>query len=90
MEHGDRPGGAQAYRDECGLSDIDGIYAVTVGECSSQDLPCIDDGGDDGLSRWHVSVDFRAYVNAAYQPTSAGKRKARALADYARKRGKRA
>jgi hypothetical protein len=90
MEHGDPPGGAQAYRGDCGLQDIEGIYAVTVGECTLQELPCIDDGGDDGLSSWHVSVDFRAYVNASNQPTGAGKRKARALATYARQRRKQA
>lgn len=90
MEHGDRPGGAQAYRNECELNDIDGIYAVTVAECTLQELPCIDDGGDDALSPWHVSVDFRAYVNASHRATEAGKRKARALAEYARQRGKRA
>lgn len=90
LEHGDRPGGAQAYRAECGFSDIDGIYAVTVGECTLQELPCIDDGGEDGLSRWHVSVDFRAYLNESNQPTKPGKRKARALAEYARQRRKQA
>jgi len=51
---------SSAYRD-----DLDGIYAVSVSECSSQQLPYIDDGGEGEHSAYHVSIDFTNFLGAA-------------------------
>jgi hypothetical protein len=48
---------SSAYRD-----DLDGIYAVSVSECSSQQLPYIDDGGEGEHSAYHVSIDFTNFL----------------------------
>jgi hypothetical protein len=93
-EHGDRPGGAEAYKEAVDLQDIAGIWAVTVAECDADpalNLPAlqlIDDGGEDEKSPWHVSIDYRPYVNAAYRVNSPGIRKGKYLRDQAQARGK--
>ena len=93
-EHGHRPGGAQSYREAINLDDVAGIWAITVAECrldpqrqNDIELPLIDDGGEDGKSPWHVSVDFRPYVNDANRVNSPGIRKGKYLRDCAQERG---
>lgn len=85
-EHETRPDGAQGYRNNCGLTDIAAIYAVSIEECTSEDLPCIDDSGEGDNSDWHVSVDFRAHANEVFRLSNSGKRKAKRLAQFARDR----
>ena len=94
-EHGDRPGGAEAYRNDVDLTDVAGIWAVTVSECAADpqrqgdiELPLIDDGGEDDKSPWHVSIDFRQYVNESNRVNSPGQRKGKRLRDCAQTRGK--
>lgn len=90
-EHGDRPGGASAYREECQLEDLEGIYAVSVGECSSQQLPYIDDGGEGAHSPYHVSIDFTSFLGASgVNLTHGGRRRAKELAKYATARRRQA
>ena len=94
-EHGDRPGSAEAYREAVDLTDVAGIWGVTVTECEANykrehdiQLPLIDDGGEDGKSPWHVSIDFRQYVNQSNRVNSPGLRKGKYLRDCAQSRGK--
>ena len=94
-EHGDRPGSAPAYREAVDLTDVAGIWAVTVAECEADPqrqgdiaLPLIDDGGEDDKSPWHVSIDFRQYVNQSNRVNSPGLRKVRFLRYCAEERGK--
>jgi hypothetical protein len=94
-EHGDRPGRAVQYREDVALDDVAGIWAVFARECALDaelpndiDLPLIDDGGEDGKSPWHVSVDFRAYTNARNRVNSPGIRKGKYLRDKAQQRGR--
>lgn len=89
-EHGDRPGGARAYRQAVELEDVAGIWAVTVAECEAEPhpVPPIDDGGEEGNSPWHVSIDFREYLNESKRVKGPGQRKAKYLRDHAEDRGK--
>lgn len=89
-EHGDRPGGAVAYRNDVQLDDVAGIWAVTVSECRGEPtpLPVIDDGGQGENSPWHVSIDYRSYVNDAHRVNSPGIRKGKYLRDQAQARGR--
>lgn len=86
-EHGDQPGGAHAYREQIDLENVAGIWAVTVTECEAENLPVIDDGGEDGRSPWHVSVDYRAHLNDSKRVDSPGQKKAKRLRDRAQERG---
>jgi hypothetical protein len=86
-EHGDRPGGAPAYREELKLGGIAGIWAVSVDACETENLPLIDDGGEEDRSPWHVSVDYREHLNASNRVNKAGQKKAKRLRDYAQERG---
>lgn len=93
-EHGGRPGGAAAYRNDVKLKDVAGIWAVTVSECRAEDeelnlpaLGVIDDGGEDDKSPWHVSIDYTHLVNAKYRVNSPGIRKGKFLRDRAQARG---
>jgi hypothetical protein len=87
-EHESRPDGAEGYLAECGLDGVEGIYAVTVGECTSQDLPCLDDANEEGKSAWHVSIDFRNFIGSTNRLSEGGKRRARKLAAFAKDRGR--
>lgn len=86
-EHGNRPGGAARYLSECGLSGVEGIWAVTVEECRNVGVPPLSDGGVNGQSQWHVSIDFRDFVNESMNLRKEGSRRARMLRDLAQERG---
>lgn len=87
-EHGDRPGGAAGYLEECPLDDVAGIWAVTVGECEGVELPVIPDGHLPDRSDWHVSIDFTGHLSeGSSNVNKVGKRKARKLRDHAVGRG---
>lgn len=88
-EHGDRPGGAGQYRQDLELEGVAGIWGVTVTECESEEIPLIDDGGENGRSAWHISVDYRAHLNSeSKRLNSAGKKKAKRMRDRAQERGR--
>jgi hypothetical protein len=75
---------SSAYREERELEDLDGIYAVSVSECSSQQLPYIDDGGEGEHSAYHVSIDFTNFLGASgVDLTHGGRRRAKELAKFA-------
>ena len=89
-EHGDRPGGALAYREQLELDGIAGIWAVSVSECETENLPLIDDGGEEERSPWHVSVDYRAHLSPSNRLNNSGMKKAKRMRDRAQERGQRA
>lgn len=56
---------SSAYRDECEHEGLDGIYAVSVSESSSQQLPYIDAGGEGEHSAYRVSIDCTNFLGPA-------------------------
>jgi hypothetical protein len=86
-EHGGRPGGASKYREQLELSDVAGIWAVIGAECETESLPLIDDGGEEGRSPWHISVDYRQHLTDSNRLNNSGKKKAKRLRDRAQERG---